>query len=234
MLKPQTWRIFSSTHVNHALPTDPERRKKLDERNELRRFRLAHDPEYQAKQDEDKKQRRLRYASDPQYRKKQPESGHIWNTRKSQDPEYVEARNASKRSRYESDIEFRRARQRSVEKSRVRLQAENPRYRLRKSLHQWCLKHDWVRETLPWKTHQPVLFASKVHKECKGCTRVKVREGVKLWWRKIGDRDESWLCHACHMPMDNHTAAMPYGYEDVTTLEGIINRKQELERTAKG
>lgn len=54
ILKPQTWRIFSSTHVNHALP---ERRKKLDERNELRRFRIAHDPEYQAKQDEDNKQR---------------------------------------------------------------------------------------------------------------------------------------------------------------------------------
>ncbi|KAL2035615.1 hypothetical protein VTO58DRAFT_101533 [Aureobasidium pullulans] len=43
----------------------PERRKKLGERNERRRSRIARDPEYQAKKDEDNKQRRLRYASDP-------------------------------------------------------------------------------------------------------------------------------------------------------------------------
>jgi len=110
-------------------------------------------------------------------------------------------------------------------------------FRKRKKLLNWLHEHTWVRNSLPWKSHQPLLLEKQTEHYCDGC-RFKKRGGTKLWWRTksahsnpvLGDdQADSYLCHACYTQKRDWSAVMPEGYEDVETYDGLLARKQQLE-----
>jgi hypothetical protein len=114
-----------------------------------------------------------------------------------------------------------------------------------------------VREELPWKTHVPLVYESKVKHFCKGCNWSPVN-GLKLWWRRgktveeeeaeeedevfvqgqeseeDDDKEKSgdYLCHACYVRTRSRFEILPEGYEDVETLKDIVARKKQLDETA--
>lgn len=100
---------------------------------------------------------------------------------------------------------------------------------------QWCTRHAWFRENLPWKSFKPVLYERKVEHHCEGCDWTK-KGGRKLWWKKIqsstpapATETDSWLCTNCYIPKAaDWEEAMPRGYEDLTTMEEIAKRRDQL------
>jgi hypothetical protein len=57
---------------------------------------------------------------------------------------------------------------------------EDGHYRRRKILRQWCSTYSWLREQLPWKTHQPIYYSQQVEHFCYGCKWTRT-SGAKLW-----------------------------------------------------
>jgi hypothetical protein len=83
----------------------------------------------------------------------------------------------------------------------------------------------------------------RVEHYCNGC-RVTKGLGTKLWWRSMHAQSlqaresmseeapaHEYLCHGCYIKQRSWSAAMPKGYEDVTTLESLIARKEQLDGT---
>ncbi|CAD0098436.1 unnamed protein product [Aureobasidium mustum] len=110
---------------------------------------------------------------------------------------------------------------------------EDERYKFYVRLKNWCYKYSWVREQLPWKSYQPVLYDNKVEHHCDGCNWTRLG-GKKLWWKKIETSPAadscSWLCFHCYVPKTNWAEALPQGYEDLgtTTIKEIIKRRDSL------
>jgi hypothetical protein len=57
---------------------------------------------------------------------------------------------------------------------------EDGHFRRRKILLRWCSVHSWLREQLPWRTHQPVYYSQCVEHFCYGCKWTRT-SGAKLW-----------------------------------------------------
>ncbi|KAG9549398.1 hypothetical protein KCU71_g17432, partial [Aureobasidium melanogenum] len=100
-------------------------------------------------------------------------------------------------------------------------------------LKNWCGRHAWVREQLPWKTYRPICHDDMVEHHCSGCNWTK-RGGKKFWWKKIQTSPAAdsgtWLCHNCYVPTTDWAKAMPKGYEDLgtATLKEMIKRRDSL------
>ncbi|THW83307.1 hypothetical protein D6D18_08158 [Aureobasidium pullulans] len=179
---------------------------------------------------------RARVQEDPGARRKLLDSGH----------------NRLKR-KWDSDdnIEWRVQRRREAREA-AEIARRNAVFTMRVRLSNWLCAHAWVRESLPWKTHRPIVHAEKVEQKCVGCGWAR-RGGLKLTWSSISDG--SVLCHNCYMQQGDiaqvmpegyghvrfisdlrarkdELDVMPEGYEDVTTMRGLAKRRKELDIVA--
>jgi hypothetical protein len=57
---------------------------------------------------------------------------------------------------------------------------EDGPYRRRKILLRWCSAYSWLREQLPWKSHQPIYYSQRVEHFCYGCKWTRA-SGARLW-----------------------------------------------------
>ncbi|CAD0090783.1 unnamed protein product, partial [Aureobasidium vineae] len=91
----------------------------------------------------------------------------------------------------------------------------------------------WVRDTLPWKSHQPLVFDKQVEHYCDGCHITRYR-GLRLWWKSPASvsgegQADSYLCNSCYTTKKKWSAVMPEGYEDVETFKSLVARKKQLQ-----
>lgn len=207
---PSTTRFFSCG-VNHwSLSKDPaKRRQQLDRQNELRR---------------------LRYATRPEVRKRVLEQNACW-TRKNRPPgspyynKYLKKNLEAFKKKYHGDAEFRKQHSERMKDLKRNARLNDPGLLLKQRIYDWCRHHPWFCELLPWKTHEPCLFDTKVTKRCASCGIAR-QNGLRLWWRSISE-PESFNCNICQLK--NPTEALPSGYEGLTTLEQIRERLKELD-----
>jgi len=82
----------------------------------------------------------------------------------------------------------------------------------------------WIREQLPWKSYQPVLYPVAVQHHCKGCG--VTRSPIKSWWKSLNSED--YLCNRCYTTSADWSGIMPKGYEDIETIKGLVQRRKEL------
>ncbi|CAD0097678.1 unnamed protein product [Aureobasidium mustum] len=133
-------------------------------------------------------------------------------------------------SKYEANVDMARRRQAQREASAL-LRQTNPAHRLRLRMQDMLLKHAWIREELPWKTHTPILYPEKVEHECSSCV-VTRHGGFKMWWKRNPrpdqDDNELYKCHKCYF---TGPEAMPEGYEDIKEpiTRALKARKIELD-----
>jgi hypothetical protein len=85
------------------------------------------------------------------------------------------AQNAKRR--FDSNPE---ARQRHNETAKIRhahLSATQKDYIAFRKLHSWVYTYTWIRETLPWKSHHPLIYDEPVKHYCNSCRATKRTEG---------------------------------------------------------
>jgi hypothetical protein len=157
------------------------------------------------------------------------------------------------RTRYHSDPAFRAAKLKYRRQLYARKKHDN-HFRFGHVLNDWVRRVSLVREELPWKTHVPLVYESKVKHFCKGCDWSPVH-GLKLWWRRgksveeaeeedegfvqgqeseevEKEKSDEYLCHACYVRTRSRFEILPEGYQDVKTLKDIVARKEQLDETA--
>lgn len=148
-----------------------------------------------------------------------------------------------KESYYKSpDVREKRI-QRAREYRMHRDRANKLAHLMSSKLGTWLYAYKWIREALPWKSHQPLVFDKQVKHYCDSCHYAR-RDGARIWWRAKPARCEeistpvlgegqanSYLCHSCYSMKRDWSAVMPEGYEDVETLNDMTARKKELDGT---
>ena len=155
------------------------------------------------------------------------------------------------KTRYRTDPIFRAKRQ-EFARARHKQLINDERVRLRITLWNWLKRGSkkYRIADLPWKTHVPVLYKSKVEHYCHGCDWTRTN-GMMLWWRrrkgagddKYGDADggtsgdevsksDEYLCPGCYVNTRTRFEALPEGYEDVRGIKDIVARKKQLEELA--
>jgi DNA-directed RNA polymerase subunit M/transcription elongation factor TFIIS len=117
----------------------------------------------------------------------------------------------------------------SAKQERQRLQSD-PAYLLNRRIPLILRRHQWLRESVLWKTHLPIIYDEKVHHECSKCL-VTRWGGAKLWWQKKRtetDEPESYECHRCYFTGFDK---LPKGYEDIpkAACSALKARKIELD-----
>jgi hypothetical protein len=155
------------------------------------------------------------------------------------------------RIRYQNDPAYRAYHQQK-QQARYANTKSDDNERLRVLLSNCVRRIEWVREQLPWKSHQPVLFENKQKHYCYGCDWVR-SNGMKIWWRKRGgdeqvredgegkqqmredgddgdvEKSDKFLCHGCYVNKRTLFEVLPEGYEDVRTLKELVARKKQLD-----
>lgn len=107
--------------------------------------------------------------------------------RRRTDPEYVAKELKGYRERPPHENWGFRNRELALEAKRMahmRRKAEDPLYTLRTRIRTTLATHSWMRESLPWKTHVPVLYEDKVEHNCGKCL-VSRHGGLKFWYVRI-------------------------------------------------
>jgi hypothetical protein len=92
-------------------------------------------------------------------------------------------------------------------------------------MYRWVTRYAWFREQLPWKSHQPILFAQKLRHVCASCRKSR-SDGSQLWCKKLADSG-SYTCHTCYTKAD-WNEVMPEGYDDCRTKVEIVARMDQL------
>ena len=118
------------------------------------------------------------------------------------DAEYVRKRRENDRDRwYERPLHQSMAYRKASAKQRAHRKQIDPAYAFFHAVRDWVRRYQWVRESLPWKTHTPVYYNHKVEHTCTKCLVTRFG-GVKLWWQKRDvpgqDDNKSYECHHCH------------------------------------
>ncbi|THZ58313.1 hypothetical protein D6C86_06451 [Aureobasidium pullulans] len=142
--------------------------------------------------------------------------------RRRTDPEYAAKELKGYRERPPHENWGFRNRELALEAKRMahmRRKAEDPLYTLRTRIRTTLATHSWMRESLPWKTHVPVLYEDKVEHNCGKCL-VSRHGGLKFWWQERQDTSK-FLCHKCYF---TGPESMPEGYEDCTKTSEITAR----------
>jgi hypothetical protein len=196
-------RFFSAGHEQSNSPEDFEEKLKQDEA--LKRAKII------ARQKRSNELQRHKLATDPEFlrnfRRKKRAHDYIYRQRVDRTPYY----------------------QIAAERERQRAQSD-PAYALSRAISLWIRKHQWIRESLPWKTHLPIFYPEKVNHECSKCL-VTRHGGAMLWWQKKRagpDQNESYECHRCHFTGFDK---LPEGYEDIPRVaySALQARKIELD-----
>lgn len=91
-------------------------------------------------------------------------------------------RQAARLARYYDTNHEARRRRNEHSKEYFRHALQNTAYHDFHLLASWVRTYGWIRKTLPWKSHQPVLFNEPVKQYCEGCRTTKLHR-VKLWWK---------------------------------------------------
>lgn len=117
-----------------------------------------------------------------------------------------------------------------VSKQKAQRRKTDHVYALRLAVPEWVRHNQWARESVPWKTHVPVVYDEKVSHECEKCF-VTRHGGLKLWWQKknaSGQDHQSYECHNCYFTGPEQ---LPEGYEDIpeATFTAFKARKIELD-----
>ncbi|THY82167.1 hypothetical protein D6C93_09299, partial [Aureobasidium pullulans] len=129
--------------------------------------------------------------------------------------------------KWDSDDNFEwRVQRRREAREAAEIARRNAVFTMRVRLSNWLCAHAWVRESLPWRTHRPIVHAEKVEQKCVGCGWVR-RGGLKLTWSSISDG--SVLCHNCYMQRGDIAQVMPEGYGHVRFMSDLRARKDELD-----
>ncbi|CAD0111253.1 unnamed protein product [Aureobasidium uvarum] len=100
---------------------------------------------------------------------------------------------------------------------------KDPTYCLRRRLQRWVAHHLDFMSSLPWKTHRPLYYPEKVRHFCQGCNGERL-DGLRSGWVRL-DQD-TYDCPSCYV--QDNDAAMPKGYEAITTWKDLIARNKEL------
>lgn len=148
------------------------------------------------------------------------------------DAEYVREYRARRRGRQiNRPLHQSMAYWKAVAKQEAHRKQIDPAYAFYRAVRHWLKKYQWVRESLPWKQHTPVLYNHKVEHRCEKCLVTRFG-GAKLWWQKREvpgqDDNKSYECHRCYCTgLDK----LPKGYEDIPeiTLAALRARKIELD-----
>jgi hypothetical protein len=165
----------------------------------------------------------LRYRNDAAFREARIAKAKAWNL--NHHDEYLQASRASNKHRRQDPICAQNERVRSMKYYHEKYR-HDPTVLHRFRLYTWVTtRFDFI-STLPWKTHRPLYFQSKVEHFCQGC-RMPRHRGVRLWWLKLGS-DDQYDCHACYVK--DVDASMPQGYEGITRLKDMIALKEQLDR----
>lgn len=137
--------------------------------------------------------------------------------------------------------EVRRKKNKFAKESNARLASTQENFRLSRSLYDWIYLFSWVRNAMPWKSHQPLLYDEPVEHYCNGCQLVR-RNGVKLWWKSKAvlsgesqvnmSKEAQYLCHSCYTKQRPWSEVMPEGYEDVNSLKALVARRNQLDGTS--
>jgi hypothetical protein len=109
----------------------------------------------------------------------------------------------------------------------------DPAHALNRAIPQWIRRHQWIRESLPWKTHLPIVYPEKVNHECSKCL-VTRHGGAMLWWQKKRadpGQDESYECHRCYFTGFDK---LPEGYEDIPKVACSALRARKIELDGPG
>lgn len=112
--------------------------------------------------------------------------------------------------------------------ARERERMQDPAYALYQAVRIWIRRHQWVRDSLPWKSHLPILYPEKVKHECSKCFLTRFG-GAKLWWRKKtlpGQNDQSYECHRCHL---TGFEKLPEGYENIKEISYTALKARKIE-----
>jgi hypothetical protein len=73
----------------------------------------------------------------------------------------------------DSNPEARQRRSETARLQHARLSATNKDYIAFRKLHSWVYTYTWIRETLPWKSHHPLIYDEPVKHYCNGCRATK-------------------------------------------------------------
>jgi hypothetical protein len=148
------------------------------------------------------------------------------------DPEFLRTYRERTRSYYErvrkaTDLTHRN--QKAAEQARQRWKSD-PVYQLTRVIPLNLRRHQWLRASVPWKTHLPIVYDEKVHHDCSKCL-VTRWGGAKLWWQKKRtdpDEPETYECHRCYFTGSDK---LPKGYEDIPKVaySALKARKIELD-----
>jgi hypothetical protein len=190
-------RFFSISRVYGKTPEDPQTPKKLWPK--------------------------LRYHNDAAFRDKIIAHTRAWQA-KHRD-QFLQATRARARI-YRKDAVRVQNKKDTIRKAYHEKYSKDPVYMHRVRLYTWVRTRQHVIPTLPWKTHRPLYYETKVEHFCQGC-QVTEHGGKKLWWLRLGS-DDQYDCHFCYAK--DIDASMPEGYEGITTWRGILARKEELDR----
>ena len=99
-----------------------------------------------------------------------------------------------------------------------------PYYKRMAGLRNLILHRPQIWRHLEWKTHTPVVYASKTKHECASC-HTNPYLGFKMWWKR-NENPDMYDCHACFAA--DESRAMPIGYEDFVFGHGTTFRLHDM------
>jgi hypothetical protein len=74
---------------------------------------------------------------------------------------------------FDNNSEARQRHKAANRVSRVHLSAIQENYAKSRKLVNWIHSYSWIREMLPWKSHQPLMYNAPAQHYCDGCRAIK-------------------------------------------------------------